>query len=324
MYNKQKALFADGKGNIELKELEKPKPGREELLVKVKAAAICAATDAHIIEGRHPGVLPFPTPLGHEAAGELVEIGEDVKDFISGDRIASVGWGGKSGGAFSTYFIVNSSEIVKIPESISYEEASLLEISHCVYGIVDQCVRLGDTVLILGQGSAGLIATDLARAAGASKVFVSENREIRKKLALERGVDSVIDPSHEDVVKRVKELTFGEGVDVVIECAGVPGTIKITAEALKRRGIIGQFGACEELVPYDFFKLHTRAAKIVTVGSGHGYGKYSLERALRLTISGKINLKSLITHRFSLQEIGKGFEVLKNPAEKALKVIIRP
>ena len=322
MQNKQKALFTDGKGNIQLKELEKPKPGREELLVKVKAAAICTATDTHIIEGRHPGVLPFPTPLGHEAAGEAIEIGQNVKDFVSGDRIASVGWGGKSGGAFSTYLIVNPDEIVKIPDSISYEEASLLEISHCVYGIVDQCVRLGDTVLILGQGSAGLIATDLARAAGASKIFVSENSEIRKKLALERGADSVIDP-HEDVVKRVKELTFGEGVDVVIECAGVPETIKITAEALKKGGIIGQFGACEELVPYNFFRLHTRHAKIVTVGSGHGYGKYSLERALRLRISGKINLQSLITHRFSLEEIDKGFEVLKNPAEEALKVIIR-
>ncbi|HHV63020.1 MAG TPA: zinc-binding dehydrogenase [Firmicutes bacterium] len=316
-----KQVFVEERGKIAIRNVPIPKLEPGTILVKIEVATICGQTDLHIIEGLHPGATPFPCVLGHEGAGVVADVGPGVKDFVPGDRVALRAW---SDGTFSEYVKVRVDDALKIPDNMSFEEGSMLEITSCVFGLVDQCVRLGDSVVILGQGVSGLLATQISRAAGAGRIIVTSRNKMKRDLGLQFGADIAIDPREKDVIEEVGKITGSCGVDVVLECAGVPSTIAACPQLVKQQGTIGIFGACVQPVSFDFFAFHQKWARILSTGFKWAYSKGTFVRALELYTSGKISLKPLITHWYSLDQIEDAFDLLRKGDERVVKIAIKP
>ena len=320
-----------------------PQPAVDQVLIKVKMASICNLTDVHTITGEHPphnlwaeGYFTnppnaFPAPIGHEAAGEIVEVGKGVKDLKVGDRVCSV----HISDMMSEYAVGHTNVLGKLPGNVTWEEASPIELLNCVYSLIEASVRMGDRVAILGQGASGLISTQLARLRGAREVWVFEPEEYKRELALKTGASKAYDPRHNDPVETIMELTGGLGVDAVIECVGIPETIAITTKMITKMntrmsgsrggGTIGIFGACRARVPFDFMELHFKGGRVHTCGgSPYGYSEFSLARSVDLVASGLFQMKPLLTHKFPLEKTREAFELLMKKQEPAIKVLIDP
>jgi len=346
---KQVILMGKG-GPWEIKEVPIPKPGIDQVLIKVKTSSICNQTDLNTVRALHPphdhqmtGMLPhhfriwdkripdelsdvyparpyprepYPTTMGHEGMGEIVEVGPYVKkeralmgkdpEFRPGDRVSMMGTVGGCG----EYVVSDMSFIVKVPDSVSDDEASLCEPVVCVFSVVKQVVTLGDTVCILGQGALGLIATQLVKLMGALKIIVSEPIAFKRELAKKFGADIIIDPSTTNVVHEIENITNGQGVNVVIEAAGVPETIRMLPYIVGFGAKIGQIGACCVPVTIDWSYIHFRGMQVTSAGQLWFNGNLSkiLTTAMTIIASGKLNLKDMITHRYALEDVAKAFK----------------
>jgi threonine dehydrogenase-like Zn-dependent dehydrogenase len=311
----------------------------DQVLVKVKMGSICNLTDTHTIEGLHPPhhlwvtghftnpPNSFPAPIGHEGAGEIVEAGSTVKNFKVGDRVSTV----YTSEMFAEYAAVNQEHLGKLPDSISWEEAAPMEMLFCVYPLVEEAVRTGDVVAILGQGASGLITTQCAVISGARKIIVVEPDEFKRNLSLRLGAHIALDPGPTDIEEAIFDITEGVGVDTVIECAGMPETIKLTTRLVRRgtssgadyKGIIGIFGACRHPVPFDFMELHWKGVKVLTTGSTrHGYTQFALERAIDLVESGLFSMKPLVTHKFPMSKVDQAFAMIMHKKDPFIKVLV--
>jgi len=318
-----------------------PSYKEDQVLVKVKMGSICNLTDSHTIEGAHPPhhlwvsghfTNPpdcFPAPIGHEGTGEIVEAGSAVKNFKVGDRVSTV----FASEMFAEYAVVNREHLAKLPDCISWEEAAPMEMVFCVWPLVEESVRPGDVVVILGQGSSGLITTQCTAIAGARKIIVVEPDEFKRDLAMKLGAHVALDPGAVDIEAAVSELTDGIGADTVLECVGIPETIALTTRITRSgaisgedyKGIIGIFGACREPVPFDFMEVHWKGIKILSCGcTQYGYTQFALNRAVRLVESGQFLMKPLITHKFPMSEIGRAFDMIMNRKDPYIKVLLDP
>jgi threonine dehydrogenase-like Zn-dependent dehydrogenase len=316
-----------------------PECGDGQVLVQVKIASICNLTDTHTIEGLHPPhnvwldhfqtpPNSFPAPIGHEAAVEVLEVGRGVQGLAPGDRAFTV----RASEMMAGYALISPRDATKIPDSISWEEAAPLEMLMAVYPIVEEAVRPGDNVVILGQGASGLIATQLARIAGAGDLIVVEPQAYKRQLALDLGANLALDPGEVNVVEAVLERTHG-GAHAVIECVGLPETLAMTVELIKRKrlsdegygGIIGVFGACRQPAPFDFMMLHWKGGRICTAaGSRFGYTALSAELGVRLVERGVFDYKKLITHKFPLEAIPLAFDMIMHQRDPYVKVLVDP
>ncbi|MGI6375227.1 MAG: zinc-dependent alcohol dehydrogenase [Anaerolineae bacterium] len=310
-----------------------------EALVKVHLASICNLTDTHTIEGLHPPhhlwidhftnpPNSFPAPMGHEAAVEVLEVGRGVKGLKPGDRAFTV----RASEMFAEYAAIQPGDATLIPDSISWEVAAPLEMLTAVWPVVEECVRPGDRVVILGQGASGLIATQLARLNGAAQLIVVEPHAYRRALGLALGADVALDPAAVDVEQAVVELTGG-GAHAVIECVGAPETLGLTVRLLKRKGlsdegyggIIGVFGACRQPAPFDFMMLHWKGARLCTAaGSRFGYTGYSRVACVNLVERGLFRFEPLITHKFPMEALPLAFDMIMRHRDRFVKVLVDP
>ncbi|MEN6478289.1 MAG: zinc-binding dehydrogenase [Anaerolineales bacterium] len=335
----RKAFFPALHRLPEVWEVPVPECHDGELLVKVKMASICNLTDTHTIEGLHPPhnlwldhftnpPNAFPAPVGHEAAAEIVEVGRGVSGFKPGDRCYTV----RASEMFAEYAVCQPTDATPIPDSLSWEVAAPIEMLTAVWPVVEECVRPGDRVVILGQGASGLIATQLAKLNGAADLIVVEPLAYRRELGLALGADLALDPQAVDVEEAIRERTHG-GAHAVIECVGAPDTLAMTVRLLKRKGlsdegyggIIGVFGACRQPAPFDFMMLHWKGARICTAaGSRFGYTRYSAQACLNLLESGRFDYTKLITHKFPLEAITLAFDMVMHHTDRYVKVLVDP
>jgi L-iditol 2-dehydrogenase len=313
----------------------------DQVLVKVKMGSICNLTDTHTIEGLHPPhhlwvtghfTNPpdsFPAPIGHEGTGEIVEAGSAVKNFKVGDRVSTV----FASEMFAEYAAVNQKHLAKLPDSISWEEAAPMEMVWCVWPLVEESVRPGDVVAILGQGASGLITTQCAAIAGARKIIVIEPDEFKRDLSLKLGAHIALDPGSTEIEEAIFDITAGVGVDTVIECVGVSETIRLTTRLVRSgaisgedyKGIIGIFGACRHPVPFDFMELHWKGVKVLTSGATrYGYTQFALKRAIELVESGLFSMKPLITHKFPMTKVDQAFDMIMHKKDRYIKVLVDP
>jgi L-iditol 2-dehydrogenase len=319
--------------------LRRLKPG--EVLLKVHACGICG-TDIHIYEGAEGSATVFPPViLGHEFAGEVCEIGSGVKDVRIGDRVAvdpNIYCGkcyycrnGKShlcerltaigvtiDGGFAEYCIVPDSQVYHLPENVSYAEGALGEpIACCLHGIDLAGIIPGDTVLIIGGGTIGLIMLQMAKLAGAARLILSEPVKQKRELALKLAADLVIDPVHEDFEQALKSHT-DRGVNIAIECVGIKQTMQQAVQSVCKGGTIMMFGltppGCEiPLKPFDVFRRE------LTIKSSF-INPFTQARAIELLGSGRIQVKELISRIVSLDNIVEFFE--KDDIRKMGKVVV--
>jgi L-iditol 2-dehydrogenase len=338
-----KAAVFYGTRDIRIQDFKLSKLNSEEILLKVHACGVCG-TDVHIYEGAAGSATVFPPViLGHEFSGEACEIGDDVNDIKIGDRICvdpNIYCGkchycrnGKAHlcerltaigvtvhGGFAEYCIVPESQVYKLPENISYEEGALGEpIACCLHGIDLAGITPGDTVLIIGGGTIGLIMLQMARLAGAARLILSEPVEQKRELALKLGADIVIDPAHEDFEQTIKSHT-DQGVNIAIECVGIKQTMVQAIQSTCKGGTVMMFGLtppdCEiPIKPFDVFRRE------LTIKSSF-INPFSQNRAVELLASGRLKVKDLISDIVPLDNITEVFEN-ENPRKKG-KVIVKP
>ncbi len=325
--------------DVRLEEVPVPviKPG--EVLVKIKAAGICGS-DVHFFEGSHPYKM-YPRIHGHELAGEIDQVGEGVSKVLPGDRVViepllACGTcfpcrkgkynccvsleviGAHMDGGFSDYLAVPANKVHLIPEGMPVDLAATAEPytigNHSTSGAK---VSAGDTVLILGAGAIGLTAIDFAKIAGA-RVLVAEMSEFRKEMVLKFGADFVIDPSKEDLLARVMEITNNEGAGIVIEATGVRSVMENTENLVAAGGTIVIAGLTNEKVAFTGINFTKREMNIL--GTRNSAGEFPA--VIDAIASGKTHADLLITKKFTFSQIVEALEyTTKNMANEG-KVII--
>jgi len=337
---------AQGTGNLELREVPTPQIGTHEVLIRVKACGICGS-DLKIQDDQHPYVPPVV--IGHEFAGEIVEVGTRVTGWRAGDRIVSEQHVGACGrcrqcltgdafacsskrapgyftdGAFAEFIKVPAWLLHRIPDKLSYVEAAFSEPSAvAAHGMLDRTgIAPEDVVLILGCGPIGLVAAKMAQVAGASKVIITgidRDETARLPKARELGIDYVVNVMQTDLAELVNDLTDGEGADVVVELSGARPAISQAfqlARRLGRVGIIGQPPADEIEIPY-----RQAMFRALTVSFSYSSKFTSWERVLSLFERRAIQPSQFVTHILPLDDWEQGFNLSRSG--EAVKVVLEP
>jgi threonine dehydrogenase-like Zn-dependent dehydrogenase len=331
-----RAAVYDGIGSIELGEVDPPRIGETELLVKVGAASICA-TDLRILaSGHHQIPEGQRRVLGHEFAGEIVEVGACVEGFRPGMRVAvapNVGCGtcrycrkgythlcarnepfgiGRDGG-FAEYVrihgkAVEQGNLIPLNGETSFEEAALAEPLACCHNALRSvATRPGESVLIVGAGPMGILHLQLQKLAGASPLMVSDLAENRLRMAGRFGPDVLINPEKQDVAGVVMMHTGGEGVDVVITAVPSPRMQQQAVHLAANLGRINLFGGLPKgtsEVPLATNIIHYKGI-VVTGTTGESLSDY--ETAVRLIVQRKIDVGSLISRKFPIERVKEAF-----------------
>ena len=336
---------------LEVKEMNAPQPGPADVLIRVEACAVCRS-DVSLIAKPWPAQPPFGSFIpGHEYSGTIAGLGETVDEFKIGDRVvvethlgclrcrncrlgnytACLNYGKKghrangftTNGGFAQYVVNHVNTVYPIPESVGFDEASLITNLGCVlYGFETiGGYIVGDQVVVIGPGPLGLISVEVAKALCARRVFLVGTRASRLRVGEALGADRIIDIHQEDPVQVIKEETKGMGVDLVIESSGAPQASQWAIEMTKRMGKILLIGFPEEPVQTNFSALGKDNKSIYTV---RGEGRTNCGRAVSLLASGRVNLKSLVTHSFSLTDISEAFKTFKERIGGAIKVVVEP
>ncbi|MCE5283595.1 MAG: alcohol dehydrogenase catalytic domain-containing protein [Deltaproteobacteria bacterium] len=337
-----KAAVLRGPYDLRVEEVPRPKVLPGHVVVKVKATAICG-TDVGIYKGK---VVPprMPVIQGHESTGEVVEVGPGVTDLRVGDRVVlnSIIFcrrcpacyagrvnlcpnGGLMGrevdGTFAEYVAVPDYNCIKIPDSISYEDGTSLIALATVFRSHDKIrINPGDTVAVIGQGAAGLLQTRLSVISGAEPVFAWSRSQWKLDIA-ERFGARVINAGQVDPVKAVKEATDGAGVDVAIESIGSSATLHQAMEVVRPGGTVLFFGiAPASLDDFNGYAMYYKELKIV---GSRGMAPVDFHMGIKVVQSGKVDLHSLITHRFDLDHVKDALELVDKRPGDALRVVVR-
>lgn len=345
-----KAAYFYDTGDIRVEETSVPQAAPDELVIKMKASAICG-TDLRIFKFGH-----FKIPagerrvLGHEIAGEVVQVGTQVENFKVGMRVAlppNVGCGScamcRKGftqlcptyeafgisydGGFQEYIrvpgnAVRRGNVVPVPEGISWEEAAMVEPFSCAYHSYKALnIRPGDSVVVIGAGPIGACHVLMSRLAGASRVIVADVQDNRLAGMKALGADAVINSATTDLRTAVMAETGGEGASVVITACSVPEVQAVAMEIAATHGRINLFGGMpkgKEIVPLNTNLIHYKELTVLGT-TGSSINDYC--ESMALVAAGRLSLLPLATARFTIDEINDAFRyALSGEGMKALVV----
>jgi len=337
------AVFHGPEGGLKVEDIPVPQVGPDQILVKVAACGACH-TDLHYLEHGVPTFKKPPIVLGHEASGIVEEVGLDVPNFKTGQRVlipavltcgkcrfCRMGrenicadmkmLGNHFDGAYAEYVSVPAKDVLELPASIPIEDASIIAdaLSTPYHAVKNRAqVKPGDTVVVFGCGGVGINAVQIAATVGAYVIAVDIN-EKKLKWATELGASRTINASKVDrVSKEIKKLTGG-GADIAMEVIGNPRTIEEAFDSVRIGGRLCVVGYTHETISIVAGKIMFKEIEIV--GSlGCPPGEYV--PLIRMVELGRINLTRLVTHRFALDEIQGAFEVMKQG--ESLRSIVIP
>ncbi|WZL72994.1 NAD(P)-dependent alcohol dehydrogenase [Clostridiaceae bacterium 35-E11] len=341
-----KAIFMQGTNHMVKKEIPVPAIDDNEVLIKVDVVGICGS-DLHYYEHGRIGdfVVEGDFILGHEAAGEVVKVGKNVKNLKIGDRVALEPGKTcgkcehcKSGkynlckdveffatppyhGVFANYVSHPEDMCFKLPENVSNIEGAMVEpLSVGLHATGEGQVKLGDTVVIFGAGCIGLSTLLASKARGASTIIIVDIMENRLEKAKELGATHTINPKEVNSVEKILALTSDKGADVVIDTAGAEVTVKQTVDVLKAGGTIVLVGMTpKDEIEFNFMKLMSKEGQVKTIFRYRNL--YSV--AINAIASGAIPIKDLVSHEFDFEETKDAFDyTIQNP-DKVIKAVIR-
>ncbi|MBV9610159.1 MAG: zinc-dependent dehydrogenase [Acidobacteria bacterium] len=345
-----KAVVYHGKDDVRLETVPVPKIGPREVLVRVHTCGICGTDLKKIATGSHSA----PRIFGHETAGVIAAVGDQVQGWRIGDRVMAfhhipcgecfycrhkvfaqcevykrVGCTAgfePSGGGFSEYVRVKdwivARGLVRIPNDVSFEEASFIEpVNTCMKAIASLQLQPGETVLVMGQGPIGMLLAILAKRCGV-RVVTSDLYDQRLTITTTFGLTETVNASRTDTVQRARELTEGRGADVVILATSGNNLIRTAMDAARPGGRVMLFAQT----------VHSEASidpAAVCVDEKSLIGSYSAsvdlqDESVRLVFSREIDLASLISHRFPLERAVEALELAAHPQPDSLKVVIQP
>jgi alcohol dehydrogenase len=350
-----KANVFHGKNQIRIEEVEKPRAGIGEAIIRVTLTTICG-TDLHIVRGEYP-VAPGLV-IGHEPVGLIEELGEGVTGYEPGDRVlvgaitpcgqcraclsghASQcghgggyqplgGWrfGNTINGAQAEYLRVPYAQanLAKIPDDLTDEQVVLLaDIASTGFGGAEAArIKIGDSVVVFAQGPIGLCATAGARLMGASLIIGVDGDEHRLAMSKRMGADVTLDYREVDVVAEVNRLTVG-GADAAIEALGTQQTFESALRSLRPAGTLSSLGVYSGKlqIPYDAFAAGIGDHQIITTLCPGG--KERMRRLMEVVRHGRVDLTPLLTHSFKLDQIGEAYELFGERRDGVMKVAIKP
>jgi L-iditol 2-dehydrogenase len=329
-----------GVGDLRVEQMERPTlSADDDVLIRIHACGICPS-DIRAYTGIRPPHRPTPYVPGHEWAGEIVDIGDAVEGFAVGDRVVP-SWRvvcgrcyycvrgihnycenlarGRVRGGFAEYGVAPARALLRIPEAVSYAEASFCEpVACCINGSLDSDIAFGDSVVILGAGPIGLIHLQLALHAGA-RVMARDLIPWRLEVAGELGVHALIRAEEENPVDQVMAMTGGYGADVVIAAVGAPQALE---QALEMVGICGTVNFFAGTYPPTTLALDPNLVhyKQIRLTGSHDYTPHHFETALRFIEMGTVRVAPLISHSLALTQVAEGFDIVAGL--RGLKVVI--
>lgn len=352
---KMKATVFHGKNDIRVEEVDRPKAGIGEAVIRVTLTTICG-TDLHILRGEYP-VKPGLI-IGHEPVGVIEELGAGVTGYEIGDRVlvgaitpcgqcraclsgqlsqcghgagyeALGGWrfGNTINGAQAEFLLVPNAQanLAKIPGELTDEQVVLLAdiASTGIGGAESGNIRIGDSVVVFAQGPIGLCATAGAKLMGATLIIGVDGDDNRLAMAKRMGADIVLDYRAVDVVAEVQRLTGG-GADVAIEALGTQLTFESALRSLRPGGTLSSLGVYSGKlqIPYEAFAAGIGDYRLVTTLCPGG--KERMRRLMEVVRHGRVDLTPLLTHTFPLEKIVDAYELFGERADGMLKVAIKP
>lgn len=333
--------YVTAPGVIEFRQKQLPDLGDLDVLIQLRAAAICGS-DLHIYKGLHPSAS-LPVSIGHEAAGQVVDTGSGVTRLKPGDRVTiepvlacgkcyfcvrgsyhlcqEISFHYRKGqGAFTPFFVATEKHVFKLPDGLTYEEGALVEpLSVALHAVKRSGLRLGQTSAVFGAGAIGLLVAALARQATGSLVFVSDINPFRLQKAIQMGATHAIHSREVDPLETILQETAGLGVDASFEAVGLEATLLQSLKSLKKGGtatLLGIFEKPEVTLPVNLF-----VQREIRLAGSQGYN-WDFQDSLTLLQNGTLDLKPLITHRLKLTELNHAFELLLDPSSRSVKVLI--
>ena len=345
-----KAAIFEALDRMTVKEVDTPQIDRDSVLVRVRSCAVCGS-DIRIFHSGNSRVEP-PQILGHEMAGEVCAVGDNVTKFKVGDRVAigadvpcgectfceagignncqiNYAMGYQFAGGFAEYVLLNRTvanfgPVHKIPDHVNFDEAALAEPLACTLNALELSpVRLNDVVVMIGAGPIGMMLCQVAKRMGASKVILINRSPFRLDIAQKLDIaDVYVCSTDEDAIERVKAETMGLGADVIFTACPSPQAQVDAIHMAKNRARINFFGGLpkgKEQVTLDTNVIHY---KELLITGAHGSMPIHHGQAVDLIASGVMDVKRFATHTFPLEQIGDAFAAAET--HQGLRVIVHP
>ena len=329
--------------DVRLEERPVPQIQEGELLIKVIASGICGSD---VMEWYR--IKKAPLVLGHEIAGDIVEVGKGIDKYKKGDRVFvshhvpcntchycltghtsvcdTLRTTNFDPGGFAEYIRVPKINVDRgtfiLPQEISYEEGTFIEpLACCLRGLKLSRLQPGQKILVIGSGMSGLLHIQLAKALGAGKITATDVSEYRLNAAKRFGADVVI--SAKDYTPEwLKEINNGMLADLVIICTAAEAAIQHGLQSVDRGGTVLFFAPTnpDVKIPIPLWDIWRNE---ITLTTSYAASQLDIEQSIELIANRRINLKDMITHRLSLNDAGKGFQLVAK-AHDSIKVIIEP
>lgn len=338
-----KAVFVEDAETIKVREIDRPSIKADEVLIKVVAAGICGS-DIHTYKGLHPFRKP-PVVIGHEVAGEVVEIGKSVSHIRIGDRVTvepQKGTGESEGvmtgninysderlapgmgdwlGTMAEYFVSPESLVIQLPDSVSYDAGVLVEpLAVGVHAAQKGEVKEGERVAILGSGTIGLLTLAAVRARGAKETLVTDILDYSLEMAHELGVTKTINTRDKENWIETAKKEFGGSFDKVFVTAGVPGIVNDALNLLRKGGrivTVAMFHGPQEI---DIEQLQQNEKEVVGCMT---YNRPDTEEALSIIHKKEIPVEKVISHRLTSDQAAEGFRIVDKKEDQSVKVLVR-
>ena len=342
-----KALLLSEYSRLDVVDVPMPRPGPDDVLVKVEACGICGS-DVHGYDGSTGRRIP-PLVMGHEAAGVVAAAGANVNDLKEGQHVTfdSTVYCGiceycrkgevnlcdnrevlgvsipeyRRQGAFAEYVNVPRRIVHPLPKDLAFSDAAMVEpLAVAVHAVALSEVREGSTALVVGAGMIGLLVLQALREKGCSSLIVSDIDDTRLQLAKDLGATVIINAKSADVPAEVKRHTGGKGVDVALEAVGSTPTIRTAIDSVRKGGTVTLIGNIAPTVEIPLQSVVSRQIRLQ--GSAASSGEYP--ECIELLAKNRINLKPLISMVAPLDEGSRWFERLHGGEANLMKVILTP
>ena len=338
---KMKAALVTDVHKVSIQEIDRPVVKDDEVLIKVKTVGVCGS-DLHLFRGTHAFRKP-PAILGHEIAGDVVEIGKSVTTVSIGDRVTvepQYGCGecefcrqglvnlcnskvvpgtAKWMGVFVQYFNAPEKTIYQLNDAVSYKMGTMIEpLAVAVRALRRATVKEKDCLVILGSGTIGLLCLVVAKQMGYKNVVCTDTAEFNLAMALKHGATLAINPLEGDVVAAVKKLTDGKGADLALIAAGANNIVDQASACVRKRGEIGVVAMITEKIPFYSYQIVFNEQ---TMYGAMTYETKDFKEAAEMVNNG-LDLDDFITQTMDLEHTQQGLDVLSQKKDGVVKVMI--
>ena len=342
-----KALVLEAYNKLVYKDFPDPLVADDEVLIKVEAVGICGS-DVHGMDGSSGRRIP-PLVMGHEAAGIIIAIGSDVMDWKEGDRVTFDStiyklddWYTRKGmynlsdgrmvlgvspgeyrrhGAFAEYLNVPQHILYRIPDDVTFTQASMVEpVAVAAHAVELTPLEWNDTAVVVGCGMIGLFVIQVLRARGCGKIITIDLEDEKLKLAMELGADMGLNPKRDNIRKEVEALTEGRGADVAFEVVGISATVKTAIDSVRRGATVTLVGNLAPVAEIPLQAVVTQQIRLQ--GSCAICGEYPA--VLDMIARKEVNVDAILSAEVPLSEGAEWFKRLYNKEPGLIKIVLKP